>query len=116
MDAVSPGREQIATELETLDTGVVLHLRGNLSVVHAAELHKRLLAAFECAGEIEVDCSEVTDLDLSAIQLLSTAQRKALTTGRSFNASPPLPEVVKERFALAGLDPFQAETATRVAG
>jgi anti-anti-sigma regulatory factor len=101
-----------AVKLECCSTGTVLHLTGSITVSQATQLHKSLLMALDSKTDIGIDFTEVTDLDLSAIQLLCAAQRKASRARLRFFASTPVPEVSNERFLLAGVDLFSESKAT----
>ncbi|MGV3512900.1 MAG: STAS domain-containing protein [Novosphingobium sp.] len=71
---------------------------GNINQVHEAILAE--LAAHETC---EVDCSNLTDVDLTFLQLLTATFKLADREGKAVSLSRPVPEVVAlmER---AGLD------------
>lgn len=94
-------------EFETFRIDRVLHLRGNAGVGQGAELQRQLLAMFDQEGEVGVDLSEVSSLDLAAIQLLCSARYKADRIGRRFYNSGSVPAPIQERFRLAGVSPFE---------
>lgn len=50
---------------------------GNLSIFNAGELRQRLLDAIAAAKEVEVDLSQVSELDSAGLQLMIAAKREA---------------------------------------
>lgn len=52
-------------------------LAGEFTILAAAELRERLLAALAAADEIEVDLSRVSEIDSAGVQLMVAAKREA---------------------------------------
>lgn len=52
-------------------------------------LHSRLLDMMQRHADIELDCSGVSEVDLSFIQLLLSARKSARKSGKSFSLAHP---------------------------
>jgi anti-anti-sigma factor len=63
----------------------VCHARvaGEMTIYHAAEMKGELLHCFESSSEVEIDLSEVSEIDTAGFQLLILAKRAATSTGKS---------------------------------
>ena len=75
-----------------------LVVEGDLGIASARDLRDRLLAAFDQGAAVEVDLSQVTEIDSAGIQLLVAAQREALVrnkTLRMVDSSPPVQDILK---------------------
>lgn len=98
-----------------------LHAAGEMTIYHAADLKPALLGALGQGDEIELDLSEVSELDTSGVQLLMLAKREAMAAGKGLTLSGHSPAVldVFERLALGGWfgDPLvlPADAAERAA-
>jgi anti-anti-sigma factor len=79
-----------------------LALAGELTIQTAADRRATLLAALEAATtspatEIELDLSEVSELDTAGLQVLLVAQREAAALGRTLRvvgAGSPVTDVL----------------------
>jgi len=58
-----------------------IYLKGNYPIDRASDLARDLLATLGQSSVVEVDISEVEDLDLSAIQILYAASASASAKG-----------------------------------
>jgi anti-anti-sigma factor len=79
-----------------------LQLDGELTIYRAAELKPQLLQALVPGAALELDLSEVSELDSAGVQLLLLAEREARAQGGTLRlaaASAPVGEVL----ALLGL-------------
>lgn len=77
---------------------VQLRLDGELSIYRAAALKETLLAPLAAGTLIELDLTEVTDIDSAGLQLLMLAKRAALAGGGDLQlcaSSPPVLELLK---------------------
>lgn len=77
-------------------SAAVLRLSGELTIYRAAELKPQLLQALDGAAQLEIDLSEVTEIDTSGVQLLMTTKRRAQALGRELRLcahSAPVVEV-----------------------
>lgn len=93
-----------AEPVELADTpdGTRLLLRGRVTVSAAARLHRAALELVARPGRATVDCSEVSQLDVSAIQILMCLDRALAARGQR-GALTGLPPAVGADFALLGL-------------
>jgi anti-anti-sigma factor len=98
--------------LEKNDGNVAIALDGAIDIGCAAELKKSLLDAFQSGNEIRVSLAGVTFLDVTAVQLLWAAKRRAETSGIEFQFQDPVPEAVSTALADAGFSPFLVSVAT----
>jgi ABC-type transporter Mla MlaB component len=62
----------------------VLRLEGDIEVTGSAELKGMLMEAISSRKGVQVDLARVTDLDVTAVQLLWAAAREAEKAGMSF--------------------------------
>ena len=60
-----------------------LPLEGELTIYTAAELKGRLLEALAAPEPLEIDLSQVSEIDTAGLQLLMLAKREASTRGTS---------------------------------
>ena len=60
-----------------------LVLEGPLLLRHAEDLRTRLMQAVQTQPRLEIDCTGVTEADLSAVQALLSAGRSAQRGGKS---------------------------------
>lgn len=87
---------------ERQGTRLRLHAAGEMTIYHAAELKPVLVDALGQSDEIELDLSEVTELDTSGVQLLMLAKREALAAGKGLTLSGHSPAVL-DVFELMGV-------------
>ncbi len=102
--------------------GVVLHrlenaswieLAGAIDISVAAELKAALLEAVADGKDICISTESLTDLDVTAYQLLWAASRETRRSGVAFRLSRELPQQLQESFKEIGLDALEpfAESA-----
>ena len=60
---------------------VTVTLSGSLGLKDAARLRAELLAAFESAGAVTLDCSDLAEADVAVVQLLVAAKKTANASG-----------------------------------
>ena len=67
------------------DGGKTAHfsLQGELTIANAEALRQTLVAALDECGELVVDGSAVSELDLAAMQLLCALHRAAVARGKN---------------------------------
>jgi ABC-type transporter Mla MlaB component len=53
-----------------------------MTIYHAAEMKKELLPCLELGTELEINLSEVSEIDTAGFQLLLLTKREALDSGR----------------------------------
>jgi anti-anti-sigma regulatory factor len=54
---------------------MLVKLEGELTLVHVSEIKSRLLEAVAGGGEVEVDVSAVTEVDVAGLQLICSLHR-----------------------------------------
>ena len=60
-----------------------LSLEGELTIKRATEIRELLLESLSRSQRVEVELGEVTDVDLSYLQLMCSAHRSASESGKS---------------------------------
>ena len=89
----------------------VINLRENVDISDAVDLKQALLDAILSRKELCLDLSSVTDLDITAVQLLWAAARESRNAGIAFTLLGAVPEAVTSTVRDAGFDAF-LESAT----
>jgi len=82
----------------------LIQLDGEIDIAIAAELRASLLEALKSGREISVSLDAVTALDLTAFQLLWSAQREATQNGLKFTLTRELSEPIQSSLKSIGLD------------
>jgi anti-sigma B factor antagonist len=80
-------------------------MEGPLTIYTAAEQKDVLLSLFPLAHEVELDLSNVDELDSAGLQLLILIKRESLKEGTQLLLSNPS-STVSEAFRLSGLDDY----------
>jgi anti-anti-sigma factor len=80
----------------------VVRLSGDLTIQTAAETKAAIMAAFDDGADLDVDLSEITDLDTAGLQILLLARREALSLGVTLSLSGP-PTAVREILRTVGI-------------
>ena len=94
----------MSLQLEEAQNRVVVHLEDSVTLSSASELHDLFLQALNSRKPIAVDVSKVTEIDLSAIQILFAAHAEAIRTDHGFSATNTIPEAVRQTIRESGLD------------
>jgi anti-anti-sigma regulatory factor len=81
-----------------------LCLDGQIDIGSSSELKKALLDAFSAGKRVSVSLQRVTDLDVTAVQLLWAASRQAQSAGIAFAFDRREPQEVTAALADVGLD------------
>jgi anti-sigma B factor antagonist len=94
-----------------------LHIEGEMSIYTAAELKAQLVPHLAQPGELEIDLSQVSELDSAGLQLLILAKREAERVGINLRLAWHSPAVL-EVFDLCNLaaffgDPLVISRSTR---
>jgi len=84
----------------------LIQLQGDVNIGSAAELKQLLLRVLERRKEIQVDLGSVTEVDITALQLLWAAEREAKGAGVGFSVVGQWPEDVANALAVAGFESF----------
>ena len=82
-------------------------MEGPLTIYTATEQKDLLLSLFLLAHEVELDLSNVDELDSAGLQLLILIKRESLMEGTQLLLSNPSPTVI-EAIRLSGLDDYFA--------
>ena len=88
--------------VEQSDEKKILNLEGDLTIMHAAELKKILQKAVDNSQCVELNLENVTNVDLSCLQLFCSAHRTSLKLNRTISIHSNPPEVLKEAARDAG--------------
>ena len=85
----------------------VCHARvaGEMTIYHAAEMKGELLHCLGCGAEIEIDLSEVCEIDTAGFQLLLLAKREAVNAGKPLRLVAHSPATL-EVLDLFGMAPY----------
>jgi anti-anti-sigma factor len=94
--------------LEETETGSVVRLDGAVDIACAAELKTVLVRALGAGGPVTVSLAAVTYLDVTAVQLLWAAERKARQAGVEFGVAGGVPETLAVLLAEAGFSQLPA--------
>jgi anti-anti-sigma factor len=93
----------------TLDQGGALctvQLEGEVNIACAEQLKTSLVEALGYGKEMRVDLERVTELDITALQLLWAAGHKAAGSGLGFALAGKVPESVLEVATDTGFEKF----------
>jgi anti-anti-sigma factor len=93
----------------TLDQGgalCVVRLQGEISVGFAKELKVALLQALASGTEVRLSLEDVSELDVTAVQLLWAAEHEARRSGKPFEFAGPAPADVLKALDEAGFEKF----------
>ena len=88
---------------EALSTGKV-NLNGVRTIRSAEETRSLLIEALAGASPLSLDCSLVTDADLSLVQLLLSARKTAQRAGKILTLAAPADEVLQQALSRAGFE------------
>ena len=75
-----------------------IDIKGELSIFTAAALRQQLLDALDTGADVEVDLSEVAEVDSAGMQLMVAAKREAALRNKSLRFcghSPAVFEIVE---------------------
>lgn len=91
--------------MDTEDTVGYIGIKGELTIYTAAALQKLLLDALNAGSKVEIDLSEVCEMDCAGLQLLLAAKREAARQGKPvhISGSSPLAHELLELCALSGI-------------
>jgi anti-sigma B factor antagonist len=93
----------------------VVRLAGDLTIQTAAETKATIMAALDDGGDLDLDLSELTELDTAGLQLLLLARREALQLGVGLILSGP-PQPVRDVLRTVGLDAALTSVPTHESG
>lgn len=90
-------------------------IEGELTIFRAEELKRAILAMFEQPGAVEIDLSQVTEIDLAGVQLLMLAKLIADGRRRQLRLRRPS-DAVATALALLRLGPYFEATSPAADG
>jgi anti-anti-sigma regulatory factor len=93
----------------------VIRLAGAVTIASAAELKTALLEAVASNVDILISLEEVTEVDVSILQLIVASARDANLSGQELTSAAPTPPVVSQAVQSAGLAPFWISAAAEAA-
>jgi ABC-type transporter Mla MlaB component len=99
----------VPVTLELEEELSTIRLEGEVGIASAAELKELLLQALVSGKQVQVSLQSVTDLDVTAVELLWAARRQAKTSSVAFAFDGPIPSMVLSGLLQAGFDDFAAE-------
>lgn len=79
--------------METGDNAMHIEIKGELSIYTVAALRSQLLDALDAAPEVDVDLSEVSEMDSAGMQLMVAAKREAALRHKTLRFSGHSPAV-----------------------
>jgi anti-sigma B factor antagonist len=83
------------TSSPSAGAAAVLRLNGELTIYRAAEMKPALLEALDRAARLDIDLSDVTEIDTSGVQLLMAAKRRAQALKRELRFIGHSPAVLE---------------------
>ncbi len=84
------------------DDGHMVSISGALTIESASELRKILVNSISKAGHVVLEIGNVTEMDLSCLQLFYAAHKRAKETGKGFSLKGGCPDVFKKAVEDAG--------------
>lgn len=82
---------------------VVLTFSGPVTIANSQNIHSRLLAALEGGGEVHLECSGVTEADVSFAQLLLSTYRSSQGRRQRLVLRSPVGACMRDVLLRAGL-------------
>ena len=81
---------------------VVIGFSGAATIRQADEIAERLKQALASSDRVEIDCGEVTEVDLTFLQLILSARKSAEATGKVLSLSAPACGALLEAVTVCG--------------
>ena len=88
--------------IEKRDDEQVVTISGELTIESANELKKILMKSITKAGHVVLEIGNVTEMDLSCLQLFYSAHKRAKESGKSFRLKGGCPDAFKKAVEDAG--------------
>jgi ABC-type transporter Mla MlaB component len=88
---------------------ITIRMEGEVGIASAAELKELLVQALGSGQQVRVSLRSITDLDVTAVELLWAARREAKASGSAFALQGPIPPMVLSGLLQAGFDEFAAD-------
>lgn len=80
----------------------ILTMAGEMTVERAVEVKAALMKAFDKVDKVVINLEKVTELDLSFLQLLCSAQQSSVIRNKRLTIDNHLPEVFRQTVENAG--------------
>lgn len=87
---------------EESGNNTTLTVSGELTVQNASALQGMFIRSLESSSNLTIDLKEVTDLDLSFLQLLCSVHRTSTSLKKNLTLSGPCPEIFRDAVKSAG--------------
>ena len=97
-----------------MSSSSVVPLGGSLTIATAEATHAKLREAFGGASAITLDCSQATEIDVTFLQLMVSAQRTAARDGKSVHLAAPPGGVLAEALRRCGIAPGTATSLAEI--
>jgi len=104
----------LAIALDTHDAQCTLKLDGEIDINVSSELKRTLLEMIASGKTIQLDLAGVSDLDISAIQLLWAAFHDTAKKGVRLRVNGPVPKNLSRTLRDAGFDDFLSSARSDV--
>lgn len=91
-----------------------IQLEGELTIYTAAELKEKIASALQAGQPIEIDLSQIGEMDTAGLQLLLLAQRESATRKLPITFVEPS-QAVTDTLQLCGMSDHFAAAATATA-
>jgi len=92
----------------------VIRLGDNIDITSCVELKPILIEALSLPQDIEIDLTQASTLDVTAIQLLWATAHSAQRNHKHFSAAGPIPDHIGSLICEAGFDQFLTPTTTDI--
>lgn len=96
--------------LDQSESVCLVRLEGEINIALAAELKTLLLQTLACGKDLHLDIEGVSELDVTALQLLWAARRDARGAGLKFTMAGQVPPVLASSWKEAGFEKFPLES------
>jgi anti-anti-sigma regulatory factor len=96
----------MASTCEISGKNALVKLDGDLTVNHAAEIRKIMMHALTDADQALIDFGNVTNADLSSLQLLCSAHKTAASMNKHLLCAGRLPDALRKAAEEAGYARF----------
>jgi ABC-type transporter Mla MlaB component len=106
----------VPVALEREDELSRIRLEGEVGIGSAAKLKELLIQALGSGKQIRVSLPSLTELDVTAVQLLSAALREAKASSQAFLIDGPVPPTITSALLQAGFDEFAKDMDAEQAG
>jgi len=93
-------------ELNISEKNSNLTLKSDITIQISSELKEKLIKALDNSDNININLENVSNIDLSCLQLLCSAHDTALKENKTFKIEGNCPENVKNTIKLSGYSDY----------